>query len=70
MWNIFYPITLLPHSLKVFAEILPMTYLADGLRQAYLYPFSFALIGKDILVLAVWLAAILALTISVFRLKE
>jgi len=68
--NIFYPIDSLPHVLKVFAEILPITYLADGLRQAYLYPFNPAKIGFDILILAVWLAAITAITLSVFRLKE
>lgn len=68
--NIFFPIDGLPHVLKIIAQILPITYLADGLRQAYLYPFSFSVIGKDILILAIWLAAMLILTISVFRLKE
>ncbi|MFI5206134.1 MAG: ABC transporter permease, partial [Candidatus Paceibacterales bacterium] len=40
--NIFYPISALPHGLQVLARLLPITYLADGLRQAYLYPFNFA----------------------------
>lgn len=68
--NIFYPIDILPRSLQLIAKILPITYLADGLRRAYLYPFNFAVIGKDILILAVWLVVILVITISVFRLKE
>ncbi len=68
--NIFYPIEILPHVLQVVAKLLPITYMADGLRQAYLHPFNFALIGKDILILAIWLAAILVLTLSVFKLKE
>jgi ABC-2 type transport system permease protein len=68
--NIFYPIEALPHSLQIFARLLPITYLSDGLRQAYLYPFNFSLIGKDILILFIWLVAMLILTISVFRLKE
>ncbi len=68
--NIFYPISLLPHGLRIFAELLPITYLADGLRQAYLYPFNFAVIGKNILVLAIWLVGMLIVTISLFRLKE
>jgi ABC-2 type transport system permease protein len=68
--NIFYPIEQLPHTLKIVAEILPITYLADGLRQAYLYPFNFSIIGKDVLILAIWLVIILAATLSVFRLKE
>ena len=68
--NIFFPTDGLPKALKIFAELLPITYLADGLRQAYLYAFDFHKIGKDVLILAVWLVIMLALTISVFRLKE
>jgi ABC-2 type transport system permease protein len=68
--NIFYPIEALPHGLQIFARLLPITYLADGLRQAYLYPFNFTLIGRDILILVIWLAVMLAVTLSVFKLKE
>ncbi len=68
--NIFYPISALPHTLQIVATVLPITYLADGLRQAYLYPFNFAKIGFDILILAIWLAAMLVATVSIFRLKE
>ena len=38
---IFFPIDSLPKALRIFAELLPITYLADGLRQAYLYAFDF-----------------------------
>ena len=68
--NIFYPIDSLPHGLQIFARLLPITYLADGLRQAYLYPFDFTAIGKDVFILAIWLVVMLAATLSVFRLKE
>ncbi len=68
--NIFYPITLLPLALQRIAEALPITYLAAGLRQTYLYPFNFAKIGFDMLILTIWLAVILAVTVSVFRLKD
>jgi len=68
--NIFYPLSLLPKPLQTIAELLPITYLSDGLRQAYLYPFNFQTIGKDVLILTVWLVVILIVTISVFRLKE
>lgn len=68
--NIFYPVDALPHGLQIFAKLLPITYLSDGLRQAYLYPFNFTLIGKDILILAVWLVLMLVITLSIFRLKE
>ncbi len=68
--NIFFPIDGLPKALKVIAEILPITYLADGFRAAYLLPFDFHTIGKDILILGIWLIAMLVLTISFFKLKE
>ena len=68
--NIFYPVDQLPTALKLFAKLLPITYLADGLRQAYLFAFDFNKIGKDIFILAIWLVVMLVLTISVFKLSE
>lgn len=68
--SVFYPLSFLPEALQKIAKVLPMYYLADGLRQSYLFPFDFTKIGKDILILAVWLCVMLAVTISVFRLKE
>lgn len=68
--NIFYPLALLPRGLRIVAEILPMTYLADGLRQAYLYAFDLQKIGKDVLILLLWLLFMLGLTFWLFKLKE
>ncbi len=68
--NIFYPVDSLPKFLQYTAQLLPITYLSDGLRQAYLYPFSFQAISKDIFVLLIWLVLILLLTIKFFKLKE
>jgi ABC-2 type transport system permease protein len=68
--NIFYPVDSLPNALRIFAKLLPITYLSDGLRNAYLKPFDIHLIGKDVLILALWFIGILALTIWAFRLKE
>jgi ABC-2 type transport system permease protein len=68
--NIFYPLQDLPKGLQVFARLLPITYLSDGLRQAYLYPFNFQKIGFDILILTIWLLVMLVATISLFKLKE
>ena len=65
--NIFYPIEILPNSLRIFAKALPITYLADGLRQAYLLPFNFQIIFKDILILGCWLVGITLLTIKVYK---
>lgn len=68
--NIFYPVSSLPYGLQIFAKILPITYLADGLRQAYLYPFNLQKIGTDILVLTIWLIVMSIATVLIFRLKE
>ncbi len=68
--DIFYPISSLPPALQIFAKLLPITYLADGLRQSYLYAFDFNKVGFDILILFIWLVVILLVTIKVFKLKE
>ncbi len=68
--NLFIPVSVLPHSLQIVASILPITYLSDGLRQAYLYPFNMEILGTDMIVLAVWFVVILTATIFLFKLRE
>lgn len=68
--NIFFPIEMLPKTLQIIANILPITHMSNGLRQAFLYPFNAAALTKDILILAVWLVLLLALAISALRLNE
>jgi ABC-2 type transport system permease protein len=68
--NIFYPIEDLPSALQIVAKFLPITYLSDGFRQAYLYPFDFYKIGFDILVLSIWLVLMLLIMLKFFKLKE
>ena len=68
--NVFFPVETLPYFLKIIGEILPITFLADGLRQSYLYAFDFAKISGDLLALLVWLIILLAATIKIFKLKK
>lgn len=68
--NIFFPVDGLPHLLKTFARLLPITYLADAMRKLYLAPFSWSDVWKDFLLLALWLIAILVIVLWRFRLKE
>lgn len=68
--NIFYPVDVLPGTLKIVAKLLPITYLADGLRQSYLGPVSWGTLGFDLFVLSGWLLGMLLLTAVVFKLKE
>lgn len=68
--NLFYPVDSLPSVLRTVANLLPITYLADGLRKVYLYPFNWHDVAKDYLVLAIWLVIVLALVLWRFRLQE
>lgn len=68
--NIFFPIEKLPEVVQWFAKILPITYLADGLRSVYLAPFDWHLVYKDFLVLLLWAIIMLALVVWRFRLEE
>lgn len=68
--NLFYSVDGLPRVLRTIAHILPITFLADGLRSAYLNPIHFHDIAKDLLFLAIWLVAMLGIVIWRFRLEE
>jgi ABC-2 type transport system permease protein len=68
--NLFVPISILPRVFQIISQCLPISYLANGLRQAYLYPFNFTLLLKDILFLSLWFIGFLILTVSIFKLKE
>jgi len=68
--NLFYSVDGLPHILRVVAHVLPITFLADGLRQVYLAPFHFQAVAKDFLYLGVWLAVMLLIVMWKFRLEE
>lgn len=68
--NIFFPTESLPGILKIVSHVLPITYLADGLRKAYLGSVRFADISQDLLILAAWFAVILAFVLWRFRLEE
>jgi len=69
--NLFYSVEGLPKILRTVAHILPITYLADGLRSVYLFPFSQTQhVFRDMLILAAWLVGMLVLVIWRFRLEE
>lgn len=68
--NVFFPAEALPNFLRMIGNILPITFLADGLRTSYLHAFDFAKISGDLLGLLVWLIIVLFTTIKIFKLKE
>jgi ABC-2 type transport system permease protein len=68
--NIFFSTEGLPKVLKIVANLLPITYLADGLRKVYLYSFDFSTIWKDYLMLSLWFVFMLIVVIRRFKLEE
>lgn len=67
--NLFYPVESLPKVLQTVANLLPITYLADGLRKVYLYPFDWHTVATDYLALVIWLILALGLVLWRFRLQ-
>jgi len=67
--NLFYPVDSLPQILQVVAHLLPITYLADGLRKVYLSLFNWHDVAGDYLALVIWLVISLALVLWRFRLQ-
>lgn len=68
--NIFFPIEKLPEAVQLVAKILPISYLADGLRKVYTLPFDWSLVTKDFLVLSLWALIMVALVLWRFRFEE
>lgn len=68
--NIFFPVDSLPKVLRYVGEVLPITYLSDGVRALFLSPTIPTKVWTDTLILAVWFIVILGLALWKFRLKE
>ncbi len=68
--NMFFSVSVLPVALQWVAKVLPITYLAQGLRAVYLEPFSIEPLAIPVLILFGWFALMLALTVWRFKLKE
>lgn len=68
--NIFFPIESLPKVLGYIGKILPITYLAEGIRFLFLSPQIPKQIWTDLAILVAWFVVILGLALWKFRLKE
>lgn len=68
--NIFFPTDSLPTVLRYVGEVLPITYLADGIRSVFMTSQITKAVWVDTGVLLVWFLVILGLTLWKFRLKE
>jgi ABC-2 type transport system permease protein len=65
--GVFFPLDRLPVWLQEVAKALPLTYLADGLRQVLVYGASLASLWGDLLALVLTIAVGFALAVRFFR---
>ena len=65
--GVFFPIALMPVVLRPIIAVLPLTYLADALRQTAGQGPYFAPLGIDIAVLAVWVLVPMIIAVRYFR---
>lgn len=65
--GIFFPIGFMPDWLQPVAAFLPLTYLADALRQTMVGGAAYAPLHLDVLILAGWLVVSTAVTARFFR---
>jgi ABC-2 type transport system permease protein len=65
--GVFFPIDLMPDFLQAIARIIPLTYLADALRQVMVGGAAFAPLGVCALVLTGWLVVCFAIAARTFR---
>ena len=67
MSGIFFPTDVLPDALQNVVQFLPLTYLADGMREAALDGSSLLELGPELLGLGIWTAVLFALATRVFK---
>lgn len=65
--GVFFPIAVMPGLLRPLIAILPLTYLADALRQTAIGGQNFAPLPVDLLALGAWVVIPLAISIRYFR---
>jgi ABC-2 type transport system permease protein len=67
MSGIFFPTDVLPDALQKVVQFLPLTYLADGMREAALDGSNLLELGPELLGLGIWTAVIFAVATRVFK---
>ena len=65
--GVFFPIVLMPDWMQTVAKVLPLTYLADALRQVMVGGSPFVPLGACFAILVGWLVVCLALSARFFR---
>jgi ABC-2 type transport system permease protein len=65
--GVFFPVSAMPGFLQPLVAVLPLTYLADALRQTAIHSQTFAPIGVDLAILGAWIVVSLGIAIRFFR---
>ncbi len=65
--GVFFPIALMPGFLRPVIAVLPLTYLADAMRQTAMQGQHFAPLGVDIAILGVWILVPMMIAVRYFR---
>jgi ABC-2 type transport system permease protein len=68
--NIFYPVENLPEWLQNVAKFLPITYVADGLRQSYIFGWGLRDLAMEVFVLLCFFVVFLAIAVWRFKLED
>ena len=66
--GVFYPVSVLPHWMQGFSNVLPLTYALNAIRHAVMQGFSFYQLRYDILALAGFSVVLLPVALLSFRL--
>jgi len=67
MSGIFFPVDVLPSAMQNVVQFLPLTYLADGMREAALDGSSLLELGPELLGLGIWTIVIFSVATRVFK---
>lgn len=68
--NIFYPTAGLSHTLAHLSALLPITYLAEGMRRNFVDGYTLAQSGHYIFALSIWLAILFLIAATTFKIKQ
>lgn len=66
----FFPITGMPHGIRAVANLLPLTFFGDALREVMTEDASFSSISGDLLGMAVWSAVLVTAAVITFEFQE
>ncbi len=69
--NVFFPVAILPRGIQAIASKLPLTFLADGLRNSYtLSGAGISASGEDIVALLIWFFIIFGFAVYFYKLRR